>query len=420
MKFIITVLCFLLGFSSYSQDVNFECVKNNIFEIDEISSKENFSDIQFLKNILQGKKIVLLGEAGHQDGTTFLMKTALIKYLVEEHGFNTLALEGGSFSNLNNPNLDSKLLPSALLKMYWYPLWSYSKETSGLLAYLDEMQSSSPVKIVGIDPQMDFGNSFDFIDSINVFFGKQGYVSDYIDWNVLRSFKENHDKAIYDSRSGKEFSKTLFPSEWEWLELKNNMEKLKEIFESSPSHLFDNVKSLYFLKCINNALHWSKRFLSNLEDIKEQDKMIKERDLLMFENLMWYVNKYPEEKIIVWSANFHIAHSLDKIIYTPDSSFYKFMIPLGHHVKEQFEEKSYNIAFTSDYYNKAMEDAFTFERFLFDETDSRYVFINTESMQESCKNLFFRSEILGNIHKGQWFRSFDGVFFIRNMYRSTF
>ncbi|MBK8706743.1 MAG: hypothetical protein IPN33_26285 [Saprospiraceae bacterium] len=62
----------------------------------EINKKREGYD--FIETMLQGKKIVLLGELDHGDGSSFSIKTELIKYLHEELGYNTLVFEA-SFIN---------------------------------------------------------------------------------------------------------------------------------------------------------------------------------------------------------------------------------------------------------------------------------------------------------------------------------
>ena len=48
----------------------------------------NEVDFSFLDELLEDKRIVLLGEQLHDDGTTFEVKSMIIKYLHDKLGFN--------------------------------------------------------------------------------------------------------------------------------------------------------------------------------------------------------------------------------------------------------------------------------------------------------------------------------------------
>ena len=55
---------------------------------------DDFSDLQFLKPLLAGKRVVQLGESGHGVSEFSLVKTRLIKFLHQELGYDVLAVEG--------------------------------------------------------------------------------------------------------------------------------------------------------------------------------------------------------------------------------------------------------------------------------------------------------------------------------------
>ena len=54
---------------------------------------DDFSDLEPLREVLAGVRVVLLGEQSHGDGTVFLAKTRLIEFLQREMGFDVLAFE---------------------------------------------------------------------------------------------------------------------------------------------------------------------------------------------------------------------------------------------------------------------------------------------------------------------------------------
>ncbi|MBB1149867.1 hypothetical protein H4K35_06920 [Myroides sp. NP-2] len=78
-------------------------------------------------------EIVILGEAGHGDGKTYEVKAELVQYLMKEKGFNTLALEGAGFVDLELKNNDRKDFPQSRDLSKWKPFWGDVKQTEGLV-----------------------------------------------------------------------------------------------------------------------------------------------------------------------------------------------------------------------------------------------------------------------------------------------
>ncbi|WP_159023135.1 hypothetical protein [Formosa sp. L2A11] len=59
-------------------------------------SKEH-NDLTFLKNELQGKQLVMLGEQTHRYGNIFEMKARVLEYLHQELGFTTIAMASSMY-----------------------------------------------------------------------------------------------------------------------------------------------------------------------------------------------------------------------------------------------------------------------------------------------------------------------------------
>jgi erythromycin esterase len=73
-------------------------LQENITEIKSINiSDDDFTGYEVLAKKIGDANIVLLGEQTHGHGTTFIAKTKIIKYLVENHGFDVIAFESGFF-----------------------------------------------------------------------------------------------------------------------------------------------------------------------------------------------------------------------------------------------------------------------------------------------------------------------------------
>ena len=58
---------------------------------------DNFADLEPFAKAVGDARIVMLGEATHGDGTTFVGKSRLVRFLHERMGFDVLAFESGIY-----------------------------------------------------------------------------------------------------------------------------------------------------------------------------------------------------------------------------------------------------------------------------------------------------------------------------------
>lgn len=397
--------------------VPLECYSNHITKIDNFDSKStDFSDFEFLKKEFKDKRIIVLGEAGHGDGASFEAKTKLVKFLVEEMDYSTLAFEGGSFTEMAfaSDQINKGKDAVAEIKKSWYSLWSDSKQIQDLLKYIDKKES---LNLLGIENQLGNKYSWNLASIYKILAGESAFND--VDFEHFDHNMRNY----YHSTFGAD---TAISNQVDIEKLKSDLAKIKNNVES-----IDSINA----KIVHQGILNIEGLMTQLElgkgSYQQQNKSISMRDSLMAENVKWYLNEYPEEKIIIWTANFHATRTLEKAIYKENDDFYQVFNSLTNRLIEKYGDDVYSVAFTSITGEQAFnfheevwkidipEDSWDYQ--MASAIDHDYAFINFKEIRKNpnCGNLIFNSTILGyKSHIGDWFNVFDGVFLIREMYRS--
>ncbi|MFE3249301.1 erythromycin esterase family protein [Streptomyces sp. NPDC059209] len=116
------------------------------------------TDLQPLKEVLDGVRIVGLGESTHGTREFFRLKHRLLEYLVTELGFTTLAMEASASAG---PAVDAYVRggvgdPAQVLTGLGFWTWR-TEEILGVIewmrAYNDGRPADEQVRFAGIDPQ---------------------------------------------------------------------------------------------------------------------------------------------------------------------------------------------------------------------------------------------------------------------------
>lgn len=416
MNYLLTafVFCFCqIGLSQkiFDKKVYSDCV-NHIQSIDP--NEVFFADLEFLKEKLQNRQIVILGESGHGDGAAFEAKTRLVKFLSSEMGFNTIAFEGGGFFEMYYANQKSGT-PNEFISEFqksWYDIWSGSAQIKELLQYLSKNRIR--IKTFGIENQA--GNTYwpEFPSIVKELVGEIAF--DGVNYESFNSNFYNFYGSIYIDSTYKADIPQL---QSDLTTIRQNLSKMQ------------NKHSQTLVQGVLNIEGFIQQMKLNFGTYAEQNQSISLRDSLMAENVKWWIRNNPDQKLIIWTANFHAVNNLHQTIYAEGDDFYQTMKPLGQRLKSEFGEKVFSVAFTSSegysaniYESEATaliapRDSWEFElsmQLIFD-----YAFIDLGEIKAIKKyhNYSFKSLLLGyRNRKGAWLNMFDAVFYIRRMLRS--
>ncbi|GAB3173035.1 erythromycin esterase family protein [Telluribacter humicola] len=420
-------LFFIIPSTGHAQNELKKYVKSEITQFSDVSTAT--PDFLSIQKAIGNSRIVMLGEQSHGDGTTFQVKTELIKYLHEQLGFNVLAFESDFFALTEGGEHIGKDRESIaqFIKGNLYPLWSYSEECRDLLyEYIpDTYQTAHPLLIAGIDNQMhgrytadSLKNSIDKLLAKNhlKYYESEEYQVFFLPF-IDKLWPLNYKPTRYlDSLARTDFTK----------ELKEFQRAVKEIQTKLP----DSLKLSASYVALDNLAEFA-------NEIANQGKRLSHdiREEQMASNLKWLVQtKYPYEKIIVWAANTHIMKNTQSSFKNPGLN----TVTMGGYFTSDstLSSQTYVLGFTSNYGKtqtalKASQNTppllirksrkYGFENWI--DKEIKYAFIDFQAFKR--KNPLFMSyfKLKARGHSNmaaRWTELFDGIFYIREMHPSHF
>jgi erythromycin esterase len=403
---IIQIILFTICLNATAQKLSF----GTVLDLSHDQSIK-IEDTSFINTQLKYKNLVLLGEMNHGDGTTFKIKTGIIKYLHDNLDYNYLVFENSIFNSdifwqLLNETEDTQ----SYAQDHIYKIWSHIEETRELYTYLSEQKKKGkPLKLLGIDCQFSGKeNSKAFVDLVGRIVG-------------------------VDETSSIKFQQFAYELELmgPWLSaLPEDKHQISRVeFLSLLNYYKDEVAKKVNEK---NKVIWDLYF----ENIKiflqikwpEKDStvdIVAARDIQMFDNLKYHLDNNPaDSKFIVWAASFHILrnwNSLDADI--PNSE------TLGEYIYTNYPDHTYSIGFTANsgqtlniISKENIEVAKTKRKSLewySGKNINNFLFIDLKKFEEQYQLNQYPTKILNMNITSRWSDNFDAVVFINQMQPST-
>ncbi len=409
-----TTSIFLFGQSKDSLSTNF--LKDKLIAVKDISpSNTDFTDLKFLEEELKGVEIIMLGEQGHGDGSSFLAKTRLIKYLHEKQGFNVLVFESGMADAFRVwSQLKSGADSLAVFDLGIFPVWTQMNEVVPLMEYIiDQSKTSNPLILAGFDMQPT-GSRIRAKE-------RSGELIQYLK-SVVAGFDINN----YPKFSGmvSDFAGTMRnkPGQEDRDKLLDEMRTIQVLVRKNDMTIKGQVMSRYLMNLYKTfQLFWD----ADLANPSNTPHVFNIRDREMAKNMTYLREKvYSSEKMIVWGANTHIGYGRGLLEGdAPD----KGMIPMGAYLKTDYQKKVYTLSFTSamgktgslrgETYDLPEGKPGSLEAYL-GQLGVEYGFLSFRN--NPFGNMKFETRIYGHSEMlAKWPKMTDGVFFIKEMKGST-
>lgn len=313
---------------------------------------EDFRDLQPLKKAIGDAQIVMLGEITHLDGTTFLAKSRLIKFLHQQMNFDVLVFESG-FYDMSKAweSIREGEDPVATVQRSMMGVWKRSPQVANLLAYIGaSARSPRPLALAGFDLQHHAISTGSLLSELDALAARLGIASDVTtQGSPARAIAVNllADKyygaqaiPVPDVAARKAFS--------------DGLDVLRERLASAATASTE-AEAEFWRQVVLSSLKsfaemvWAYRDLGAKDPTWTQFNL---RDRQNADNLLWLADhQYRGKKLIVWGATVHLmrqASAIDPNINPKNPQRpYTTMVPLGEQVWRRVGPRAYVIGFTN-------------------------------------------------------------------------
>lgn len=294
------------------------------------SQEIKLDEFSYLKKKLNNVRVVMLGEASHGEGNIMEMNIEIIKYLHEEMGFNTIAFESGFYDLYKAQRIiDSGGNVEDAIKSSIFPIWTSTCEFQKLIKYIHEKRGE--LKIVGFDCQLtgDYSISESLDDLQDLF--KSNDLTSEVDFELLQHvfISLGEDFAF----PAKTFDYNVFIRELQKVEGQLSVLQTRNIQDIDV--WFQFIKSTKEL-----AEDYFEYKRSTFPEEEWKAWMSNPRDAQMADNLMFYLRRYPNEKVVCLGASAHFANGFTS---TKNKELMQFK-PMGGYLKQELGSKLYSIA----------------------------------------------------------------------------
>lgn len=295
---------------------------------------DDFADLEFLRQRLDGVSVVFLGEGDHGVGSDFKAKTRLIKFLHREMGFDVLAFESGLYAMSEAWRaLQTDMNPQEAFARGAAGVWARSEQVQPLIRYLAmSARTNRPLELTGVGP------------------GFTGTASRQSLLPALRELLRRSGIGGELTNEGSRKARTLagildgsFEREGANVPTKGEQAELVTALRNAAEQLDETNRESWL---------WSQMLRSIAAEVDLSMNRVRDRDgeafdmgreRQMIENLLWLARKYyAHRKIIVWVHTVHAMRGPQHTIAGGGKG-----ISLGQGVWEALGERSYIIGFTS-------------------------------------------------------------------------
>lgn len=319
--------CIFLFLSIMASSQNHE----NIIKLNSIAPNNcQFDNFKPLEKTLNNVRVVMLGEPSHCEGNIMEMNIEIIKHLHEEMGFNTIAFESGFYDLYKAQKIiDAGGPVEDAVRNSIFPIWTSTCEFQEFIKYIYENREK--LKIIGFDCQLsgDF-STYESLDDLQELL-QSNDLGNEIDFELLQHvfISLGEDLSFPD----KTYDYDFFVDELQKIE--------KQLLVLQQNNIQDIDVWLQFIKSTKKlAEDYYENKPSSFSKKEWKAYISNPRDAQMADNLLFFLKKHPDEKVVCWGASGHFANDFST---TKEEELMQFR-PMGSYLKQKLGSNLFSIA----------------------------------------------------------------------------
>jgi erythromycin esterase len=261
----------------------------------------DYSDLRFLLPLLEGRRIVALGESAHGVGDYDAMKVRLIKFLHEEAGFDVIAFESGFYECFRMDEQVGSRSPTDVMKGSIFRIW-HASETLPLFEYLQATRETArPLVLAGFDNQISSDSGV--ADRPALYQEALGQFAPDLAAQVQQADRE----VLAHALEGETKLGAFFETDGE--RLKATYEAATAAFDERRQALAQAYADRPLLPLVLRHSAWSMPRYMDMIRSGTTNHSREIRDEAMAATVDALLDTlYPGKKIILWAHNAHIQH----------------------------------------------------------------------------------------------------------------
>ncbi len=300
-----------------------------------LEEDSDFSDLDFMREQLADKRLVLLGESSQGVKEYSQAKVRLIKYLHEIEGYNLLAFESGLYECDNVQRSLQQLSAQEAMQNCLFGVW-HTQTVRELFAYIQTtQQTSNPLRVTGFDVQASSlrfqgraQRTSSLVDELSPTYGAE-----------VGQLERDYYALTQDSLAAQNGSDPSISA------LRAALPDYDTRYTELADYLIANITGLTSsgnyteedVRIVAQYARTSPRYAEQLSQRFENGGGGQARDLGMAQNLIALANDiYSDEKIVVWAHNAHLRHQGTGFL--PDAN-------MGKYVHDALEDTLYTVGF---------------------------------------------------------------------------